>query len=112
MHAVLVNSIVGEGSTLRIDERKRLAEEWVRAARKHSLKVIVNIGGASVPETYEMAEHSEKLGVDGILVLPDTVYRPITEEDLVIYLRDVARYAPSIPLLYYHVPLLTGVHCK
>lgn len=112
MHGVMVNGFTGEGMTLRVDERKRLAEEWFRVTRKHQLKMLLNVGGTSIAEVYELTEHAEKTGVDAILVLPDLFYRPTVEEDLVLYLRDVAKYAPTTPVLYYHIPAMTTVHCK
>lgn len=108
----MVNGLTGEGMTLTIDERKRLAEEWFKVTRKHQLTMLLNIGGTNQPDVYEMATHAEKLGVDAITVLHDLFFRPVVEEDLVTYIRDVAKYAPSTPLLYYHIPMMTGIHCK
>lgn len=108
----MVNGLTGEGMTLCLDERKRLAEEWFRVTRKHQLKMLLNIGGTDIADVYELAEHAEKLNVDGILVLPDLFYRPVVEEDLLQYIRDVAKYAPNTPVLYYHIPIMTAVHCK
>lgn len=109
VQGVLVNSASGEGLTLRVEERKRLAEEWLKVARKYQLAIILNIGSSNVAEVYEMAEHAEKIGVDAILVLPDLFYKPIFEEDLVHYLKDVAQYAPTRPMFYYHIPEFTRV---
>jgi len=111
-HGVVVNGYIGEGTTLRVEERKRLAEEWFRVTRKHQLKMLLNIGGTDIADVYELAEHAEKLGVDGILVLADAFYRPIVEEDLLYYIRDVAKRAPSLPILYYHAPMVNYVHLK
>lgn len=112
MHGVMVNGMTGEGMTLRIDERKRLAEEWMKATRKHQLVMMLNIGGAPVADVWDMAEHAEKLAVDAILVLPDLFYWPRSEEDLVNYMRDIAVYSPSRPMMYYHIPMMTGVRRK
>ena len=112
VQGVLVNSASGEGTTLRVEERKRMAEEWLKAARKYQLNIMVHIGSTNIAEVYEMAEHSEKIGVDAILVLPELLFRPRTEEDLVEYLRDISKYAPTRPLFYYHIPELTQVRCK
>jgi len=107
--AVLVNSAIGEGVCLRLDERKRLCEEWLSACRKHQLMCMVQIGGACIAEVYELAEHAAKIRVDACICLPDMFYRPQCEEDLVQYLRDVAQRCPSLPLLYCHIPVLTRV---
>lgn len=112
MHGVIINGFTGEGMTLRLDERERLAEEWFSATRKHQLKMLLNVGGAAIADVYDLTEHAEKLGVDGLLVLPDLFFRPNVEEDLLFYVRDVAKHAPSLPIFYYHVPVFTTVHCK
>lgn len=108
--AILVNSTTGEGTTLRVEERKRIVEEWFKACRKHQLYCIVQIGGTSVADVYYLAEHAEKLGVDAVVVLPDLFYKPICEEDLVHYLKDVAQYCPTRALLYCHIPMYTKVY--
>lgn len=108
--AILVNSTTGEGTTMRVEERKRIVEEWFKACRKHQLYCIVQIGGTAVADVYELAEHAEKLGVDAVLVLPDLFYKPICEEDLVHYLKDVAQYCPTRALLYCHIPMFTQVY--
>jgi len=107
--AILVNSAIGEGHCLHVDERKRLCEEWLNACRKHQLMCMVQIGGAGIADVYDMAEHAEKIGVDACICLPDLLYRPLCEEDLVQYLRDVAQRCPSRALLYCHIPVLTRV---
>lgn len=73
---------------------------------------MVQVGGTSIGEVYELATHAEKHQADAVLVLPDLFFRPKSEEDLVEYLRDVASYCPTRPLLYYHLPEFTQVFCK
>jgi len=109
MHAVMVNGMIGEGMTLRTEERKLLAEEWFKVTRKHQLTMVLNVGGTDLADVQEMAEHAEKLGVDAIMVLPDLFFHPSTEEDLMHYIRDVAKHAPTTPVMYYHIPLMTKI---
>lgn len=112
MHGILVNGMSGEGMTLRVDERKLVAEEWMKAARKYQMPMMLNIGGADIADVYDMAQHAEKLGVDAVLILPDFFYHPHTEEDMVQYMQDVAQYCPSRPMMYYHVPMMINMHSK
>lgn len=112
IHGVLVNGTVGEGTTLRIDERKRLAEEWLRVSRKHGMTMMLAIGGVGIAEVIDLVEHAEKIGVDSIVLLPDLFYKPRVEEDLVDYIKDIVKYAPTRPILYYHIPEYTDVKCK
>lgn len=112
MHGVMVNGMTGEGMTLCTGERKRLAEEWFKVTRKHQMTMLLNIGGTNVADVYELAEHSEKMGVDACMVLPDLFCHPMCEEDLMYYMRDVAKHAPTTPMLYYHIPFMTYVNCE
>lgn len=110
MHGVFANSMTGEGMTLTVDERKKLAEKWFEVGRKYEMKVCVNIGGVPLPELYELAVHAEQCKFDAVMVLPDLFYKPKTEEDLVDYLKDVMKYVPSVPMFYYHIPMMTEVY--
>lgn len=112
VHGVLVNSTVGEGTTLRFEERKRLAEEWLKVTRKYGLTMALAIGGTGIYEVYDLVEHAEKIGVDVIVLMPDLFYKPKIEEDLVEYFQNIVKYAPTRPFYYYHVPEHTTVYCK
>lgn len=59
---ILVNGTTGEGVCLRVDERKRLAEEWLKVCRKYGFVCMVHIGGTVVADVYDLAEHAEKIG--------------------------------------------------
>ncbi|XP_022121419.2 N-acetylneuraminate lyase-like [Pieris rapae] len=82
----------------------------MKVAGPLNLKVIVQVGGASLPDVIKMAQHAEKCKVDAIMTLPELYFRPKTAEHLVSYLELVNKAAPSLPLLYYHFPLMTGVN--
>lgn len=110
VQTVFVNGTTGEGTTLTVDERRRLAEEWLRVARKHGMHMVLSIGGTDISDVYELAEHAEKIGVDAIVLLPDLFYKPRTEEDLVDYIKDILKYAPTRPFYYYHIPEHTNVY--
>lgn len=112
MHGIMVNGMTGEGMTLTIDERKKLTEKWFEVTRKYGMKMVVNIGGLPLPEVYELAEHAERLKVDGVLITTDLFYKPKTEEDLVVYLRDIMVHMPTRPVFYYHIPIMTDVYRK
>jgi len=109
IQGVLVNGITGEGTTLRVDERKRLAEEWLKVSRKYGLTMVLVIGGIGITDIYELGEHAEKIGVDGIVLLPDLFYKPRIEEDLVEYFKLITKYVTKTPLYYYHIPEYTSV---
>ncbi|KAH8385458.1 hypothetical protein KR093_002231 [Drosophila rubida] len=106
---VLVNGVVGEGPIMRVRERKANAEYWQRAAVRHNLLILVQVGGAPLPDVLSLAAHAEELHVSGVVVLPDLFYRPRTVDQLVGYCKHVASRCRTRPLLYYHMPSMTGV---
>lgn len=112
VHGVLVNGTTGEGTCLRLDERKRLAEEWLKCCRKYGIICMVQIGGCCIAEVCELAEHCEKIGVDACLCLPDLFFKPRCEEDLCEYFKEICKYCPTRPMYYYHIPGFTGVKGK
>lgn len=112
VHGILVNGTSGEGTCLRVAERKRLAEEWLKVCRKYGITMLLSIGGCSIADVYDLCEHAEKIEVDAIVILPDLFYKPRIEEDLVEYIKDVVKYCPTRPLYYYHIPEYTHVTCN
>lgn len=112
MHGVFVNATTGEGTTLRMEERKLLAEEWLRVCRKLGLNMMLAIGGVGIADTIELVEHAEKIGVDAIILMPDLFYKPKIEEDLVDYVKEIAKYTKNLSIYYFHIPEHTGVYCK
>ncbi|XP_026743029.1 N-acetylneuraminate lyase-like isoform X2 [Trichoplusia ni] len=109
INGILVSGTTGEGMSLNVKERKELLEAWVSAAKPLGTKVIAQIGGAPLPDVLELAKHAKKLNVDGIMTLPELYYKPKNEHQLVEYLEEVSKAAPTLPLIYYHFPVMTGV---
>ncbi|KAH9643028.1 hypothetical protein HF086_013589 [Spodoptera exigua] len=107
---ILVGGTTGEGMSLDVEERKSLLEAWMSVARPLNTKVIAQVGGAPLPDVLELAKHAEKLNVDGIMALPELYYKPKTVDQLIGYLHKVSSAAPTLPLLYYHFPMMSGVN--
>ncbi|PSN51242.1 hypothetical protein C0J52_10556 [Blattella germanica] len=84
-------------------------EAWAAAVKKTEQVLMVQVGGACLKDVQELAAHAEQIGSDGLLCLPELYFKPTTEEDLVSYLKQVGEAAPTTPLLYYHIPSLSGV---
>ncbi|XP_063919391.1 N-acetylneuraminate lyase-like [Zophobas morio] len=107
---VLVNGTSGEGMSMNVAERKKVTEEWVKAVKKTNQHLMVQIGGAPLPDVLELAKHAESVGVHSLLCLPDLYNKPTTSTDLTRYLKTVGAAAPNTPLLYYHIPSYTNVN--
>jgi N-acetylneuraminate lyase len=109
VHWVFTAGTTGESVDLTVEERKRLAEEWIRVAPKYDMHVIVHVGTDSVVDAVDMAKHAAAHGADAIAAMPPTYLRPATVEALVQTVGRIAAVAPQTPFYYYHIPSLTGV---
>jgi len=107
-----VNGTSGDGMSLSVEERKQTAERWQTVSQELKITTMIQIGGAPFADVVELAIHAESIKVDSILCLPELYFKPKTEEELVKYLRDISEFCPTTPLLYYHIPWMSGVNCK
>jgi N-acetylneuraminate lyase len=98
----------GEGPSLTTEERKQLAEAFVKAADKRLL-VFVHVGHNSITEARQLAEHALQIGADCISATPSTYFKVDSIDLLVQCLQEIAKGAPSLPLYYYNIPALTGI---
>lgn len=110
VNGVLVNGTSGEGPSMSTSERKLVAEAWASAVRTTKQHLMIQVGGASLPDVLELAKHAESIKADSILCLPELYFKPSTSEQLKDYLRLVSSAAPNTPLLYYHIPIFTNVN--
>jgi N-acetylneuraminate lyase len=99
----------GEGPSLTTEERKQLAEAFVKAADKRLL-VFVHVGHNSITEARQLAEHAQQIGADCISATPSTYFKVDSVDLLVQCLQEIAKGAPSLPLYYYNIPALTGIN--
>jgi len=98
----------GEGPSLTTEERKQLAEAFVKAADKRLL-VFVHVGHNSITEARQLAAHAQQIGADYISATPSTYFKVDSIDLLVACLQEISKGAPALPLYYYNIPALTGI---
>lgn len=98
----------GEGMSLAGDERRAVAEAYVRAARGR-LNTIVQVGHSSLAEAAQLAAHAQQVAADAISATPPYYFKVDSVEVLADCMAQVASGAPELPFYYYHIPALTGV---
>ena len=81
---VFINGSSGEGYMLTTDERKALAEAWMKAAPK-GFKVIVHVGSCCLRESVELAKHASAIGAWGIGAMAPPFPKIGRVEELVKY---------------------------
>lgn len=109
---IFVNGTTGEGLSLSLSERRRVAEEWVTQGRNKLDQVVIHVGALSLKESQELAQHAAEIGADGIAVIAPFFFKSQNKDALISFLREVAAAAPALPFYYYHIPSLTGVKIR
>ncbi len=91
----------GESPTLSHDEHKRVVELCVEVAAKR-VPVIAGAGSNNTVEAIELAQHSEAVGADALLVVTPYYNKP-TQKGLIAHYKAIAE-ATSLPIIIYNIP--------
>ncbi len=98
---LIVLGTVGENNSLEPDE-KRAVMKAAKAAAAGKRPIIAGVSEMTTERAIKFARDAEKIGVDGLMVLPAMVYVPKPEE-LAAHFRAVAE-ATSLPIMLYNNP--------
>ena len=98
----------GEGPNMTVEERMAVAEAYVKAARKRIL-VLVHVGHTSIMESRKLAAHAAAIGADAFSAVAAFYFKPVSVQNLVDCMAEIASAAPNLPFYYYHMPSLTGI---
>lgn len=101
----------GEGVSLKIEEKKAIAETWRECSKNDSnFKVITLLGGTNLSDCKELAIHSKAIGLYAISFTAPNYFKPLNVDILAECCIDIASVVPDMPFYYYHIPILTGVN--
>ena len=106
--AAFVCGTTGEGLSLTLDERLRVAEAWLRAS-SGTLPIIVHVGHTTLADARRLTAHAAEIGAAAVSALAPCFFKPRNVEELVDWCAAVASAAPSLPFYYYNIPSMTGV---
>lgn len=98
---VMLGSL-GENATLTPEEKRRVVSAAIEVAAGR-VPVIATVVETSTAAAKQFARDMERLGADGLMLLPAMIYRADPRETLLHY-RDVAR-ATQLPIICYNNPL-------
>ncbi|HUK61350.1 MAG TPA: 4-hydroxy-tetrahydrodipicolinate synthase [Stellaceae bacterium] len=100
-HGIVVNGTTSEPSTLTNDERIRLLEVAVRAA-KGRIPVVAATGSQSHADSIVLTEAAKSAGADAVLIVTPYFIRP-PQRGLVEYYLDLGKRT-DLPVMIYHIP--------
>lgn len=108
-HGVLVNGTTSEPSSLTVEERNRIVDVAVEAARG-KITVVAATGSQSYAETEVLTRHAAKAGADGLLIVTPYYSRP-PQRGLTAYYQALDKII-DIPWMIYHIPGRAAVDVK
>ncbi|MBL8931104.1 MAG: dihydrodipicolinate synthase family protein [Kineosporiaceae bacterium] len=103
---VVPNGSLGEYQNLSTDERSRVVETAIAAAKPLGARVMPGCAAYGADEARRWAEQAAEAGADAVLLLPPNTYRA-TREAVVQHYREVAR--AGLPIMAYNNPLDTKI---
>ena len=109
LKGVFINGSSGEGYMLTTDERKKLAETWIKE-KKPDFKIIIHVGSCCVKDSRELARHAKEIGADGVGAMAPPFPKINRIEELAAYISEIANASPELPFYYYHIPAFNGVY--
>jgi N-acetylneuraminate lyase len=106
--AAFVCGTTGEGLSLTLDERLRVAERWVACADE-KLRVIVHVGHTCLEDARTLTAHAANIGAGAIGAMAPGFFKPRNAAELTDWCEPIAAAAPALPFYYYHIPSMNGV---
>jgi 2-dehydro-3-deoxy-D-pentonate aldolase len=107
VHGLFMLGTTGEATSLSYELRKELIRRTSELVNRR-IPVVVGITDTSFNGSLEIAEYSEKMGMDGLVVAPP-YYLPISQEEMREYLENLVPELP-LPFLMYDMPGCTKMH--
>jgi len=104
---ILACGTTGEGILLTIDERQRLAELFVEAARTHGLAVAVHCGAQTTGDTAALAGQAAEAGAAAVAVIAPP-YFPLDGRALERHFQAAAGACAPLPFYVYEFEARSG----
>jgi dihydrodipicolinate synthase/N-acetylneuraminate lyase len=106
LDGIFVLGTTGEGILLRLEERRRAAELFVRSAGD-GFQVAVHCGAQSTAETVALATHASEIGADAVAVIGPPYYA-LDEEEIVEHFAAAAEACAPLPFYPYEFRARAG----
>ncbi len=101
VNGLILLGTVGENNSLRPEEKRAVLKAAVEAVGGR-VPLLTGVSEFTTDRAVEYARDAEKIGIDGLMVLPAMVYVP-TPEELHVHFKTVAE-ATGLPVMLYNNP--------
>lgn len=102
VHGIILGGTLGEASTLEQHEKETLIKTSLSIV-EGKIPVIINIAEQSTKAAIAVAQHAEKVGAQGLMLLPPMRYKA-TDYETVTYFKAIAN-STSLPIMIYNNPV-------
>jgi 4-hydroxy-tetrahydrodipicolinate synthase len=109
IHGLIPLGSTGEFLSLSDDEAAAVAETAIKAARGR-VPVLIGTGAEDTREAVRLAKRAEKLGADGVMVIPPFYSTP-TEDELFAHYSRIGE-AIGLPIMIYNNPATANVDMR
>jgi dihydrodipicolinate synthase/N-acetylneuraminate lyase len=106
IHGVVLLGSVGENTTLEYDEKLSFVRE-MRSVVDGRIPVLSGVAEYTTALGSRYARNVEKIGIDGLMVLPGMVYKS-DERETITHFRTIAQ-STGLPIMIYNNPVSYGV---
>jgi 4-hydroxy-tetrahydrodipicolinate synthase len=106
IHGVVLLGSVGENTTLEPEEKRTVVREMLSVV-KGRIPVLSGVAEYTTALGCRYAQDVEKLGIDGLMVLPGMVYKS-DERETITHFRTIAQ-SMGLPIMIYNNPVAYGV---
>ena len=111
VNGAFVNGSTGEGASMTPKERMVNATKWAECYKAGGKVRVINlVGGTSYQECIEHAIFSYESGIEAIAMVAPYYFKPSDAGHLAEFVARVGESVPAMPVYFYHIPVLTGVH--
>ncbi len=106
LDGILALGTAGEGISLRVEERRRVADLFLQAAERR-LQVAVHCGAQTTADTVALAAHAAEVGADAVVVIGPPYFTLDERAQYAHFLAAAAACAPT-PFYVYEFAATTG----
>lgn len=106
VHGIVVCGTVGENCSLSADEKRQVMSQ-AKEVVNGRIPVISGVAETTTAAAIDYVKDAEKIGIDGLMVMPGMVYRS-TEREAIHHYQQIAR-ATQLPIMIYNNPVSYGV---